>query len=571
MTGAFDPEQQRGILDRHSDLAHARELAEQPLNPGFWHFKLGDVAVAHIVGLADDPRVVELLALTRRVLAAAFATDAAIATLTASLGPYAVSQGLRTLALAEWIATSEPQVLWFERALTARARHFAVTTARKKPSLQYDVFPVVELACAARKFAQAQAFLTRILPDKKFEPTRARTVAELTLALALGAPDLVGLAGRFLRANLSTELERGGHEDAAMCVHLASVAGLPGTARGLLAGATHYVSYLAPAPARAPAKRAARAAPVHAPPPAPTHPRMPRVIASSEGYGQALAQAHGQSTAPREPLWKQTADGWAVRARAFVLAADLAVLEARAPDLIELASRHMPLSARQMPRLRRATLDGEGLSALARADEAVALEVAFAPEVDNWWEGRRVQSPPRLARKAWADALAVHALTGLRAVSFDARETDKDRLARGSRPYEPAPAWFWASRLAAQLEAVEVLASPHDLAVWLPVLDALPRLREVILHFRLDRALAHLWFERRDGRLRGLLQSCQAPTSAPWGELLEVALTGPFTDRLGEIDVAVEATVADEAAIRDVVGRHAAVGEVRLGATLREL
>src|SRR5690349_17877711 len=105
MTGAFDPEQQRGIFDRHSGLAHAREQAEQPLNPGFWHFMLGDVAVAHIVGLADDPRAVELLALTRRVLAAAFATDAAIATLTATLDPYRVSQGLRTLALAEWIAT----------------------------------------------------------------------------------------------------------------------------------------------------------------------------------------------------------------------------------------------------------------------------------------------------------------------------------------------------------------------------------------------------------------------------------------------------------------------------------
>jgi hypothetical protein len=30
-----------------------------------------------------------------------------------------------------------------------------------------------------------------------------------------------------------------------------------------------------------------------------------------------------------------------------------------------------------------ATLDGEGLSALARTDEPVALEVAFAREVDN--------------------------------------------------------------------------------------------------------------------------------------------------------------------------------------------
>ncbi|MDC0719100.1 hypothetical protein [Nannocystis bainbridge] len=571
MPRAFDPGQRRDAFARYDGLAHARELAGQPLDPGFWSFMLGDVALAHIIGLGDDPRAVELLAMVRRVLAAAFSSDVAITTLTASLGPFHVSQGLRTLALAEWIATSEPQVLWFERALTAQARCFAVTTARKKPSLQFNVFPVIELACAARKFEQARAFLTRILPDKKFEPTRACTVAELTLALADGAPDPVGLAERFLRANLSTALEGGCYEHAAMCLHLASVAGLPGTARALLAGATKYVNYLAPAPARAPAKRAARAAPKHAPPPAPTHPRTPRVIASSEGYAQALAQALGQSTAPREPLWKQTADGWAVRAGGFELPADRAVLEARAPDLIELASGHMPLSAKQLPRLLRATLDGAGLSALARTDEPVALEVAFAHEVDNWWEGRRVQSPPRLARKAWADALAVHALTRLRALSFDATETDKDRLARGSRPYEPAPAWFWASRLAAQLEAVEVLASPHDLAVWLPVLDALPRLREVILHFHLEGAIAHLWFERRDGRLRGLLQSFKAPTSAPWDTLLEVALTRPFTERLDEINVAVEATVADEAAIRGVVGRHAAVGEVRLGATLREL
>ncbi len=571
MAGAFDPEQQRGFFARHNSLAQARELAGQPLNPGFWHHALGDVAVAHMVGLADDPRAAELLALTRRVLAAAFATEAAITTLTASLGPYPVSQGLRTLALAEWIASGEPQVLWFERALTARARHFAATTARKKPSLQYDVFPVIELACAARKFEQARAFLTRILPDKNFDPTRARTVAELTLALADAAPDPVGLAERFLRANLSTELERGGNEDAAMCVHLASVAGLPGTARALLADATKYVRYLAPAPARVPVKRAARAAPMHAPPPAPTHPRMPRIIASSEGYPQALAQAHGQRTAPRDPLWKQTTNGWAVRARSFVRPADRALLAARAPDLIELACQHLPVPAKQLPRLSRATLDGEGLSALARADEPVALEVAFAHEVDNWWEGRRVQTPPRLARKAWADALAVHALTRLRALSFDATETDKDRLARGSRPYEPAPAWFWASRLAAQLEAVEVLASPHDLAVWLPVLDALPRMREVILHFRLPGVIAHLWFERRDDRLRGLLQSFKTPTSTDWDELLAVALTRPFSDRLGELDVAVETAVADEAAIRGVVGRHAAVGAVRLGATLREL
>lgn len=51
--------------------------------------------------------------------------------------------------------------------------------------------------------------------------------------------------------------------------------------------------------------------------------------------------------------------------------------------------------------------------------------------------------------------------------------------------------------------------------------------------------------------------------------MLEVALTCPFTDRLGEIDVAVEATVADEAAIRSVVGRHAAVGEVLGGVVKR--
>jgi hypothetical protein len=132
-------EDDRGMCGNSRGLAQARQLAEQPLNPGFWHSMLGNVAVAHIVGLADDPRVVELLALTRRVLAAAFATDAAITTLTASLGPFYVSQGLRTLALAEWIATSEPQILWFERALTAQARHFAVSTARKKPSLQYNV------------------------------------------------------------------------------------------------------------------------------------------------------------------------------------------------------------------------------------------------------------------------------------------------------------------------------------------------------------------------------------------------------------------------------------------------
>ena len=563
MAGAFDPERQRGDFDRFNALDQARALVGQPLNLGFWRSALGDVAVASIVGLADDPRAVELLALTRRTLAAALATDAAIAALTEALGPHETSHGLRTLALAEWIATGEPQVHWFERALTAGARHFAAATARKKPSLQYDVFPVIELACAARKYEQARAFLARILPDKEFEPTRARTPAELALALAEGAPDPVGLAERFLRANLGTALERGGYADAAMCVHLASVAGLAGTARALLAGATRYVRYLAPAPVRAPAKRAARPAPAHAPPPASTHLRMPRVIASSEGFARALGQ--------REPLWKQTADGWAVRADSFVLPAERAVLAARAPDLLELAGRHLPLPAQQLPRLRRATPDGVGLSELARTGEPVALEVAFAPEVDNWVEGRRVATPPRLARKAWADALAVHALTRLRAVTFDATETDKDRLARGSRPYEPAPAWFWASRLAAQLEAVEVLASPHDLAVWLPVLDKLPRLREIILNFRLDRVIAHLWFERRDGRLRGLLQSFEPPTSTPWDRLLAVALTRSFTDRLGEIDVAVEAPLANEAAIRGVVGRHAAVGEVRLGASLREL
>jgi hypothetical protein len=104
--------------------------------------------------------------------------------------------------------------------------------------------------------------------------------------------------------------------------------------------------------------------------------------------------------------------------------------------------------------------------------------------VSNYEGGSQVQVPPRRSRGIWRQALGVGSLVNLRALSFNAAETDKERFARGAKPYVVGAPWFWASPLARQLEAIDVSADPHDLGVWRERFQALPRLARVYLRAR---------------------------------------------------------------------------------------
>lgn len=554
MPQAFDPDRQRLALDGHSCLSQARALASGPINFFFWGSALGEVVVAHLVGRGEDPARAELLALVRATLRPALTTGE-LAPATAD-DAYDVARALTTLALADWIAEGTPQPARFAEAHATMRRCFDLTYARKKPSMEHGVLPVVELACAASRFDEAKRFLAAVTPDKAYDPTKARTIAELTLALAEGTAS-AALAERFLRANLAGALERGGHVDAALQLYCASLAGLPGEPRALLAEATRFVRYLAaPKTPASPRKPKPRVAPA----PALDHPRPPRWISAAEPWPDAT-----------QVFWKRVDGGWAVRLLDFALVHRQPLFASRAADVLELTGSLVRPSAAKLPRLVRAPLDGAALSALARSPEPVALEVAIAPDVDNWVDGRMVSSPARLVRKDLRDALEVGALTRLRALAWDATETDKERLARGDRPYPLAPEWLWTSRLAAQLEAVEVQASPHDLATWLPVLDALPRLREILLCVWLRDGAACFALDRRDDGLHAVLQSFRAPTSAAWAGLLDTALSPAFLDRLRSLDVAIRVAEIDEASVRRFLEPRVRVDRVRTGVPRREL
>ncbi|PCC69052.1 hypothetical protein SAMN02745121_05615 [Nannocystis exedens] len=167
----------------------------------------------------------------RRILGEALATDEAVEGLlppdadftakdkdkpiNALHRTYSVACGLKTKALVEWIATGERQPRWFERAFRIYSRDFARQYAKKKPSLQHGVYPLVQLACAAERAAEASEILMRVLPDKKFVPAKARRIAELALSMAADPRPLRDRAERFLRANVRERIDHGGYGDVA--------------------------------------------------------------------------------------------------------------------------------------------------------------------------------------------------------------------------------------------------------------------------------------------------------------------------------------------------------------------
>ena len=164
----------------------------------------------------------------------------------------------------------------------------------------------------------------------------------------------------------------------------------------------------------------------------------------------------------------------------------------------------------------------------------------------------------------------------LRAISFDAAETDKERLARGAKPYVVGPSWFWDSPLAKQLEALDVSADPHDLAIWRDRFRALPRLGRVHLRVRApapDNGYGYLcrFVLDRDGdRIRLTLQGASSPVGVDPTALATLfgGAAGVFSslgfERLGQ-------PVTDAAAIAQLLGAYGEVGEIRGAAKLLEL
>jgi hypothetical protein len=139
---------------------------------------------------------------------------------------------------------------------------------------------------------------------------------------------------------------------------------------------------------------------------------------------------------------------------------------------------------------RRASLDGAGLSELARGREAAALEVSFGAPGPLQLGPLPVRIGASLQRrKDWADALDVGALVNLRALSVDLAERDT----RGSKRPDLGPPWFWRSRLVSQLEEIDAYvcepgrrwtAGPlraHELVRWIDEMGRLPRLRRVMV------------------------------------------------------------------------------------------
>ncbi|APR87987.1 hypothetical protein A7982_13336 [Minicystis rosea] len=573
---AFDPAALRASYAQYSALEHARQLANEPLNLFFWDSALAEVACSYMIGIGAESTPQELLSLTRRVLSEADSSGAIDEEADADEeGLFRAASAMSTLALAEWIATGEHQRALFDRAYAFSSRYFA-RSRKQKPSLKYGVFSVVTAAVAAERFDDAKRFLESTVPDKKLDPAKSRTVAELALALATVPAPHTDAAERFLRSNLAERLEHGGYIDAAMQLYLASVAKLPGSARELLERATQYVSYLAAAEAKregAKAKPQTRKAPKSkrpVPPPAPSHPRPARIIPSSAGFEDAVARvAAGRGNS--DHIWQETPDGWAVQMRGF--ASRDRELISRRDRLVEIFESRTVPEAHTYPSLQRASLDGATLSECARASGPLPLEVAFAPAVDNWVDGRMVPTPPKLSRKIWKDALAVGALVNLRAISIDARESAKEQLARGDEPYAITPSWFWTTALAAQLEALEVIADPHDLGTSLSLFDSNPRLRELVVWFETRWIFtACFWFERADDGMHLLVQSARSPVTEEWRSLLATVLPRATATRLRRVEVTVKnPSGADESAIREMFAPHANVDAVHIGAALREL
>src|SRR5689334_22426458 len=114
----FDAASLRPSLVRYYNAAQVAEQAAGPLNLHFWGMKFNELAAAYLVGIADEEPWTSLLALLRRVLGEALATDEDVARLLPADADFTakdfdtasnalnrtcyVASGLKTKALAEW-------------------------------------------------------------------------------------------------------------------------------------------------------------------------------------------------------------------------------------------------------------------------------------------------------------------------------------------------------------------------------------------------------------------------------------------------------------------------------------
>jgi hypothetical protein len=351
---------------------------------------------------------------------------------------------------------------------------------------------------------------------------RVRTVTDLGLAIArhrvaasVSQESLLAAGDRMLRHQIVGCLELGGGVDIGFFLYLVQVV-IRGAearpAREAFLSVPDHVSYLVKAKANS--ARPARPAPVR--PPITLPPRnpapLPPIVHGTTGP-EASAEVWD-----KKPRWTQvdTPQGprWAVRHEASLLPHDR---DPRIPLLHEISRRY--LGAEVVSGLRylaRATLDGRVLSELALLPTLCPVEVSFPSAVDNWFDGMIQVSPPMRSRKEWKPALAVGSLARLRAISFDACEEDKARVARGTKPYLIGPEWFWESPLAQQLEALDVRADVHPLAQWIPRFASSSRLSRVLIRMWVpvegsNRSSCLRLVLDRDGERLRILAQCVSP------------------------------------------------------------
>ena len=541
---------------------------ETPFNAYFWKNVVSDVALAHLVGTSADPawNVPEMLEMARGEL-----RERGRVPLPSEKSDVLYNQHRAhvALAIADWIATGErqPETMGIAHDLHQlyAARQYG-TKKRSPMAVQADI----EVAIAAERLASGVEAIDAHLAGKALDPAKVRSPAELCLALRAGqASD--PLARRYLRGQLSRALGGGRYLDAALCFYVAAIAGLSDPMPEALASAPEYLSYLQTK--KRPAKSLAELPVARVSPAAPETPRPARILASRSISGD---KPNAQ--------WERTDAGWALFLRHSPDATAAREIDARAGEIIEwsmargLATSCLPpRGLGRLRALRRATLDGPALAEWARHDGEVPLEVAFAlPSAHAFADGRRLSFPPKLKKSVWKDALAVGALTRLRALSLDGMESDKERARRAGGPYAAVPVWFARSKLAAQLEALELMVSPHDLADSLRLFDVLPRLQELIFWIAGHNIItACFWCSRSDGlhiQARGLGVDDRLRGREAWDMLLRTVLTPAAATRLGKARVTtILDTYVDPATIRAAVGRYIDVGEVIVGGALREL
>lgn len=554
----FDPKYLRENRSK-PNVETTREMATSDFGSPYWCSELGDVVLAHILRVVDDPEwhVAELLETSVEQLSKHLVApgDDVVAD-----PHFNASRAFEALAIGRWIQSGgEAQPETFARAFECRLRYEETKRQKKKASMQYEIYPVMRLACAAGRIDEGAAYLQRRVPDKTFTPSKARNAAEYLLALQGMSEPSPELGSRYLRAGLTKPLSGGRYIEGAVRFYLASLSGLAGSPQELLGSVEQHISYLR-------AKKKKKGKPTRysemtrhsAPALALSEPRPPRAIPTSlpplrDGYC----------------VWHAVGARWAVNTSRYT-EEDGALFDQRAGQIVEWQA-HRRLgwpgkvhSIGALTSLRRASVDGEMLSLWAENDAPLPLEVANAPTASHDWNGGRWTSlPSKLSRTKWKAAMKVGALTSLRALSLSGIETDRERAKRGDAPYLPLPIWFVKSPLAGQLEALELRVPPHDLANTLELFDALPNLQELMLWLRVGwRATPpeclHI---QRSGAMR--IQSASSPASEDWDRVFDVLLSEPALARLGEVDVSM-LSQGDEPSIRAHLGKRLSVGTVAM-------